>query len=130
MLAFLETVTFLVGLCGLAAIIGISFLYGRVQRNWDAKRPRRSYAPPSKVAERIFDYAAYILIACMFYLMLFALVYLPLSSLMELGYTLLGAIVLYVGMIALLPIPLYCLGGKKLLLGTKLGEKICPVIRT
>jgi hypothetical protein len=58
------------------------------------------------------------------------LVYMPIAELMKLGYALFGAIALYVGILALLPVPLYCLGGKKLLLGTKLGEKICPIVHS
>ena len=72
-------------------------------------------------------------IACMFLLyivgaMFFVLVYLPISSLMNVGYTLLAATVIYIGTLALLPIPLYCMGGKKLLLKTKVGEELCPVV--
>ncbi|HEY9585744.1 MAG TPA: hypothetical protein VJJ02_04120 [Candidatus Paceibacterota bacterium] len=71
-------------------------------------------------------------IACMFLLyivgaMFFVLVYLPISSLM-MGHTLLVAIGIYLGTLALLPIPLYCMGGKKLLLKTKVGEELCPVV--
>ena len=135
-LAILHTLNFFIGLLVVVAILGLIcllvFMAGKGHFDWMNRWL-------SRLPERIVVYIAYIAIGiigiyavnigglvlsfCVYFC-----VYLPLSSLMELGYTLPVAIGLYVGILALLPVPLYCMGGKKLLLNTKWGEKICPVV--
>ena len=95
--------------------------------NW----PKREH-PASERAQRIMDFlgkgiSAIVVISFVFICSIL-LIYQPIVALMEMGYTLVMATLLYTGWLMLLPIPAYCLGGKKLLLKTNWGKKVCPVV--
>ena len=132
-----KTVEFFSGVIGLAAFFGLvlGLVWCGEKLTAYMKQNRRQWKKFSltPTTNRVLGRVVVGVICALFGLVicgtLFVLVYGPIAELMKLGYTLLGATALYLGLLALLPVPLYCLVGKKLLLGTKLGEKICPIVR-
>lgn len=133
-LIIFETLAFFSALLTLTAFFGFSFLvFAMNEKGYFRWLKRLLY---TKISQKALDIIAYVLaglvcvVAVMFAgFVLYAFIYLPIESLMKLGYTLLASVGIYIGALALLPVPAYCLVGKKLLLKTKRGSGLCPEIR-
>lgn len=131
-LALEKTTAFIAVMLIVPVIFGLVWGLGKLtERMQKSERIMSVHLSPTAdlVMRRVGIVCLSILFGLTICAMLFVFIYSPVAELMRMGYTLLSAIALYVGILLLLPIPLYCIGGKKLLLGTKLGEKICPVVR-
>lgn len=123
-----EVLVFIIFAVGMLAIFALIFKgitlyekYGdRIREYWNAHPAFRRVVRGARIT--VFAVAAVGLF--------WVLVFLPIDGLMAVGgLSLMGAIGAYLFFLALLPIPAYCIGGKKLLLGTRWGEKVCPIVR-
>ncbi|MEK7118512.1 MAG: hypothetical protein AAB869_02770, partial [Patescibacteria group bacterium] len=120
--ALFETLGFLTFVGVTVGIFGLLGLYFYGEDKWGWHLPSMSMSLSKRTTRFVDNF--FVVLAIVTGLAVTAAIgyvalYLPIASLLELGYTLLAAIGIYLGTLLLLPVPAYCLGGKKLLLKTE-----------